>query len=78
MTDRNTAELVFIEVKTRGGKGFGPPEESVTGRKRAKLRSLVAWYCQRARWTGPVRLDVVGVFLRPGAEPTITHTKYVG
>lgn len=78
MEDRNTAELVFIEVKARSGTGFGKPEESVTAQKRHKLRQLVAWYCQRSRWTGSVRLDVVGVLFHPSAEPDITHTTYVG
>jgi len=78
MEDQNMAELVFVEVKTRSGTGFGAPEESVTRTKQHKLRQLVAWYCQRIRWTGQVRLDVVGVVLNPGAEPAITHTKYVG
>lgn len=78
MEDRNTAELVFVEVKTRHGNNFGSPEESVTSRKVAKLRSLVEWYRARIRWTGQVRLDVVGVVLQPGTAPDITHTKYVG
>lgn len=78
MEDRNAAELVFVEVKTRGGTRFGSPEESITAKKIAKLRSLVAWYRGRVHWTGQVRLDVVGIVQRPGAESEITHTKYVG
>ena len=76
MEDPKTAELVFVEVKTRGGSAFGTPEQAITARKRAKLRMLVAWYCQRERWKGHVRFDVVGVMVRPGAEPVITHTPY--
>lgn len=78
MEDPRTREFVFVEVKTRQGSGFGMPEESVTDRKRAKLRQLVAWYCSRFRWNGQVRLDVVGIVLRAGREPEITHTEYVG
>lgn len=78
MEDRSATELVFVEVKTRGGTGFGAPEESVTRTKQHKLRQLVAWYYQRIRWTGQVRLDVVGIVLQPGAAPEITHTKYAG
>jgi len=77
MNDPGTGELVFIEVKTRSGTGFGVPEESITTAKRRKLRQLVAWYCARVRWNGPVRLDVVGVFSRAGGSPSITHTPYV-
>ncbi len=78
MEDRNATELVFVEVKTRGGTWFGSPEESITTKKLAKLRSLVAWYRQRVHWTGQVRPDVVGIVQRPGAESDITHTKYAG
>lgn len=78
MEDPQTKELVFVEVKTRRGTAFGTPEQSVTARKRAKLRALVAWYCQRERWVGQVRVDVVGVLNRPGQAPTLTHTTYVG
>lgn len=76
MEDAKAKELVFVEVKTRGGTVFGTPEQSVTARKQAKLRMLVAWYCQRERWKGQVRFDVVGVLVRPGAEPLITHIPY--
>lgn len=78
MEDPSRRELVFVEVKTRQGTGFGAPEESVTARKRAKLRQLVDWYCARTRWAGPVRLDVVGIVLRPNTTPEITYTPYVG
>ena len=78
MGDPATGELVFVEVKTRHGTEFGTPEESVTKAKRVKLSKLVAWYCGRVRWSGQVRLDVVGVLLRPGGEPQITHTAWVG
>ncbi|MDP3685699.1 MAG: YraN family protein [bacterium] len=76
MEDPRAKELVFVEVKTRRGTAFGPPEDAVTARKRAKLRMLVAWYCQRERWRGQVRFDVVGILVRPGAEPIITHIPY--
>lgn len=78
MEDPTTRELVFVEVKTRRGTAFGTPEESVTQEKREKLSKLVAWYCARIGWSGQVRLDVVGVLVRPGGEPTVTHTRWVG
>lgn len=77
MEDPKTAELVFVEVKTRQGTAFGTPEQAVTAKKRAKLRALVAWYCQRERWTGHVRFDVVGVLSRSGHAPEISHIAYV-
>lgn len=78
MEDRARSELVFVEVKTRHGTAFGDPELSVTVQKRRKLRQLIDWYCARSRWNGQVRLDVVGIVLRAGQDPQITHTPYVG
>lgn len=77
LEDPANAELVFVEVKTRHGTAFGDPELSVTAQKRRKLRRLVDWYCARSRWNGQVRLDVVGIVLRAGQDPQITHTPYV-
>lgn len=78
MEDQRAHELVFVEVKTRGGTRYGVPEDAVTEKKRHKLRQLVEWYRLRSNWNGQVRLDVVGIVLRDGSEPEITHTEYVG
>lgn len=77
MEDQAARELVFVEVKTRGGTRFGVPEDAVTQTKRHKLRQLVEWYRARSNWNGQVRLDVVGIVLRPNARPEITYTPYV-
>ena len=58
--------LVFVEVRTKKGSGFGTPEESVTLSKREKLISLANAYLQAfdnppASW----RIDVVAVELSP-------------
>ena len=58
--------LVFVEVRTKKGSGFGTPEESVTLSKREKLISLANAYLQAcdnppAWW----RIDVVAVELAP-------------
>lgn len=77
MEDARAKELVFVEVKTRRGTAFGMPEQAVTTRKRAKLRLLIDWYCQRERWKGHVRFDVVGVLTQATGEPKITYIPYV-
>lgn len=59
-------EIVFVEVKTRRGAGYGTPAEAVTGRKRRTLQMLALAYLARAGLTGrPCRFDVVEVFLTP-------------
>jgi putative endonuclease len=67
--------LVFVEVKTRSGKAFGLPQESVGWQKARKLRQLALSYLQRRRHSGPVRFDVVAIILRPGHPPQIDHIK---
>lgn len=54
--------LVFVEVRTRTGRGFGSPEESVTLQKMARLRKAAARYAQeREGLPEQQRIDFVGV-----------------
>jgi putative endonuclease len=69
------ATLVFVEVKTRSGKGFGLPQEAVGWHKARKLRQLALSYLQRRRHQGPVRFDVVGIIKRAGEPARIEHIK---
>jgi putative endonuclease len=64
--------LVFVEVKTRSGTGFGTPAEAVGWRKQRKLVALAHVYLARKRLAkASVRFDVVSVVLRPGRKPQI-------
>lgn len=66
--------VVFVEVKTRTGLGFGRPEEAVTEAKRQHIiRAATAYLHERRLENAPVRFDVVSVMLRPGRAPTIRH-----
>ena len=56
--------LVFVEVRTRGGSGFGTPEESVTAAKKEKLVSLALAYLQtHGKLPSLWRFDVVAIEL---------------
>jgi len=69
-------ELVFAEVKTRSGVGYGRPEEAVTPEKQRNLIRAAQAYLHERRLEGsPCRFDVVTVLVRPGAEPEIEHIK---
>ena len=66
--------LVFVEVRTRQGKSFGTPEESITAAKQARLIELAQTYLQETNEVArPWRIDVVGVLLRLGGLPHISH-----
>lgn len=41
--------LVFCEVKTRAGLGYGDPLEAITYAKVTKLRELASYWLQRTR-----------------------------
>ncbi|HKW06723.1 MAG TPA: YraN family protein [Candidatus Dormibacteraeota bacterium] len=57
--------LYVVEVKTRGGDGFGAPIEAVGSRKRESLRSAAAEYRALTEWRGPIRFAVVSLTVRP-------------
>ncbi|MFB6247623.1 MAG: YraN family protein [Salinibacter sp.] len=70
---RKGGEIVFVEVKTRSGPKFGPPEASVTEEKRAALIEVSRAYLHERQLEGaPARFDVVGVLLTDEA-PDIEH-----
>ena len=60
--------LVFVEVRTRRGRKFGTPEESVTPAKQAKLVEVAQTYLQEHSWGGDWRIDVVAVEMTPGGK----------
>jgi putative endonuclease len=63
--------LVFCEVKTRRGDGYGTPTAAVTPAKQARLRHLAAAYLAGVeRPRGRVRFDVVTVTWPRGSAPT--------
>ena len=68
--------LVFCEVKTRSGTGYGPPAEAVTHAKRRRLRVLAsAWLAAHDHHAPDLRFDVVGVHVPPTGPVRVTHLR---
>lgn len=66
-------EVVFVEVKTRTGETFGPPEASITSEKEEALIEVGRAYLHERRLEGAsARFDVVTVRLGNG-EAQIEH-----
>lgn len=67
--------LVFVEVRTRHGQGFGGPLASVTPAKRRRmLRAASAWLAMQGDDTLTARIDVIGVTLdRSGRVRAVQH-----
>ena len=73
---REGAALVFCEVKTRRGVGFGHPVEAVTPVKQRRLRLLAQrWLAAHDEHAPDLRFDVVGVLVRPGRPPLVRHLR---
>jgi putative endonuclease len=73
---RSGGLVVFVEVKTRTGQGFGHPSEAVVARKQHRLAQLAARFLQAHGLDRcPVRFDAVAVLLGPsGRVLAIEHT----
>jgi putative endonuclease len=67
--------VVFVEVKTRSGDGFGEPASAVTPAKAHRLRGLAAQWLHQTRPGGwnDVRFDIVSIVRRPGQLPELDH-----
>jgi putative endonuclease len=66
--------LAFVEVRTRRGRAMGPPEESITPDKQARLVSLGQAYVQAHDWVGDWRIDVVAIEMdRHGRVLRVDH-----
>ena len=71
--------VVFVEVKTRTGDGFGGLEHAVTPQKLRRIRRLAGiWLAgQDLRWPG-LRIDVVRVRVGRDRAPEVVHLRGVG
>lgn len=67
--------LVFVEVKTRAGHGYGLPQEAVDARKIRKLQQLGLYYLKTRPHKGAIRFDVVGLTVSDGRLTRVDHIK---
>ncbi|OSC42408.1 YraN family protein [Mycobacterium decipiens] len=77
--DAVTRTVVFVEVKTRTGDGYGGLAHAVTERKVRRLRRLAGlWLAgQDERWAA-IRIDVIGVRIGRCPDPELTHLQGIG
>ncbi|MBI3216500.1 MAG: YraN family protein [Mycobacterium sp.] len=71
--------VVFVEVKTRTGDGFGGLAEAVPVGKVRRIRRLAGvWLSgQQMHWDA-LRIDVIGIRVGRRRTPEISHLKAVG
>jgi putative endonuclease len=66
---RDGESLVFVEVKSRRGEGFGDPQEAVGPRKQKKISRIAQYYLKEKRLRDVrARFDVVAVRIMPGGS----------
>ncbi|MEI6700000.1 MAG: YraN family protein [Mycobacterium sp.] len=71
--------VVFIEVKTRSGDGFGGIAEAVTRAKVRRIRRLAGiWLAGQDTGWPQVRIDVIGVRVGRCRVPEVTYLRGVG
>jgi putative endonuclease len=72
--DTAAGAVVFVEVKTRTGDGFGGVAQAVTPQKLRRLRRLAGlWLAAQDEHWSAVRIDVIGVRIGRQRTPEITH-----
>ena len=77
LVTRDKGLIVFVEVKTRNGSGYGHPFEAITAEKVSRMRRLAADWCSAKQVSGlKVRLDAISVLIS-GGRVSIEHLKQV-
>jgi putative endonuclease len=71
--------IAFVEVKTRRSRTLGPPEISITARKREHMRDSAEYYIQQhPELTNDWRIDVITVQIQSDLlPPLIDHFENV-
>lgn len=65
--------LIFIEVKTRSGTGFGMPEEFVNYTKAKLIMKAAEHYIYAKDWHFDIRFDIVSILILPNGSLNIRH-----
>lgn len=72
---RDGKVLVFVEVKTRRGASYGPPQLSVTPFKQRQIsKTALTYLLQNRLMDENARFDVIALVFR-NDEPDVTHIK---
>lgn len=65
--------IIFVEVKTRTGNGFGEPEDFVDARKQKLLVEAADEYIYLMDHEGEVRFDIISILFDKQANYKIKH-----
>jgi putative endonuclease len=65
--------IIFAEVKTRTGNGFGEPEDFVDNRKQKLLAQAADEYIYLKAHEGEVRFDIIAILFKNDTDYTLNH-----
>ena len=65
--------LIFVEVKTRRGLGYGHPSGAVSVTKEKKMARAAAAYMQRVNHQWEVRFDIISVLIAKDGSYELEH-----
>lgn len=65
--------IIFAEVKTRTGNGFGEPEDFVDARKQKLLAEAADEYIYLMDHQGEVRFDIISILFDRSTNYTLKH-----
>ena len=65
--------MIFAEVKTRTGNGFGEPEDFVDARKQKLLVEAADEYIYLMDHQGEVRFDIISILFDKNSNYTLKH-----
>ena len=73
---RDGRSIVFVEVKCRKNKAYGPPQLSVTPFKQRQIsKAALVWLSKRRLYDAEARFDVVAIVLHEHDLPEIEHIR---
>jgi len=67
--------LVFVEVKTRRGTGYGHPSLAVSKTKEKNIAKVARAYMRQTDHTWEVRFDIVAILLEHDGTHRLEHLK---
>lgn len=66
--------LVFVEVKTRRDRSYGPPQLAVTPFKQRQIsKAALTWLSRNHLHDSQARFDVIAILLEDGGRHSIEH-----
>jgi putative endonuclease len=65
--------IIFVEVKTRSGNGFGEPEDFVDNRKQKLLAQAADEYIYLVNHQGDARFDIIAILFDREKQHNLKH-----